>query len=367
MVINPSLRTQFTCRTFTASISPIMVFRTNAAITSVAVFVDQSDALLAGNVFSEAPARALRQMHQRRFKANVAVHAKPVRLHLGIEHGFTAIGVTGEIGLTHTADENANAAPISQPGRQGQENKIAPGNKRRWEPVSADGNFLFCGHRRLANFFETPRIDQMVRPKLPGPVWIRSGNLAPNRAPSVKLNRVTLAIFESDGFNILETIKRPQKRDRGVLSARKKNERLIMIELAHMPLRTQNYVAACSFFIRRADGACNMADATLLYSTAPDQDTAQIIANALIAEKLAACVNILSPMISVYEWKGVVEHANETPILIKTTRAAAGIARGRITELHPSECPCVLALNIDAEASSGPFLDWIQNVVGGPK
>jgi len=108
-----------------------------------------------------------------------------------------------------------------------------------------------------------------------------------------------------------------------------------------------------------------MSDATILYSTAPDRETAQKIADALIADKLAACVNILAPMIAVYEWEGAVERSEETPMLVKTTKAAAPAARDRILALHPYDCPCVAALAIDADGSSAPFLEWIAEAVRG--
>lgn len=110
-----------------------------------------------------------------------------------------------------------------------------------------------------------------------------------------------------------------------------------------------------------------MADVTFLYSTMPDQETAQNIASALIAEKHAACVNILAPMSSIYEWDGVVEQASEIPLLVKTTTIAAAVARDRIIALHPHDCPCVVALPVDAENSAGAFLNWISTVTDGPK
>lgn len=134
-----------------------------------------------------------------------------------------------------------------------------------------------------------------------------------------------------------------------------------------MPIRTQNYIAARSSVIRAASGARNMTDVTFLYSTAPDQDTAQRIASALIAEKHAACVNLLAPMSSVYEWEGVVEQAIEIPLIVKTTTIAAADARDRIIALHPHDCPCVVALKIDAENSAGAFLDWVSSTTGGKK
>ncbi len=105
-----------------------------------------------------------------------------------------------------------------------------------------------------------------------------------------------------------------------------------------------------------------MGDVTLLYSTAPDAATAQKIANALVTEKLAACVNILAPMTSVYEWDGALEHSGETPLIVKTADGSA--AKDRIVALHPYDCPCVIALKIDEAASLAPFLEWVRAAAG---
>lgn len=97
----------------------------------------------------------------------------------------------------------------------------------------------------------------------------------------------------------------------------------------------------------------------LLYATAPDAPTAQSIGETLVSERLAACVNILGAMTSIYQWNGAVEQASEISMLIKTTAAHAGAAKDRIIALHPYETPCVIALPIKAEGSHGAFLDWI--------
>lgn len=102
-----------------------------------------------------------------------------------------------------------------------------------------------------------------------------------------------------------------------------------------------------------------MTDIVFLYVTAPNSETAARIARALVEEKLAACVNIHGEMRSIYEWEGRVEIQLETPLFIKTTAAAANRARDRILELHPHDEPCVAAIPIAREGSSGGFLDWI--------
>ncbi len=106
-----------------------------------------------------------------------------------------------------------------------------------------------------------------------------------------------------------------------------------------------------------------MSTVTFLYSTAPDEKTARKIAETLIAEKLAACVNILAPMQSVYEWDGTLEQSAEIPFIVKTTDQVAPAACDRILAAHPYDCPCIAALPIDDHGSSAAFLDWIRGGV----
>lgn len=96
--------------------------------------------------------------------------------------------------------------------------------------------------------------------------------------------------------------------------------------------------------------------ALLCLTTCPDFDTAQRIADALVEERLAACVNFLPGMHSTYRWKGKVEHAGEVLLLIKTTRVRLPAVQERIVALHPYELPEVLSV----EAGGLPaYLQWI--------
>jgi periplasmic divalent cation tolerance protein len=102
-----------------------------------------------------------------------------------------------------------------------------------------------------------------------------------------------------------------------------------------------------------------VSDIVFLYVTAPDPKTARQIARTLIAEKLAACVNISAPMTSIYEWQGTIEETAEIAMFVKTTAAAVKRARDRIIALHPYETPCIAALPISAHGSATAFLDWV--------
>ena len=102
-----------------------------------------------------------------------------------------------------------------------------------------------------------------------------------------------------------------------------------------------------------------MVEAVFLYTTWPDAETAQVCGAEAVNQGLAACANIGSPMVSIYRWKGTVERASETPMILKTSQARAGALRDFIAGRHPYEVPCILALSVAEAASSPPFLAWI--------
>jgi periplasmic divalent cation tolerance protein len=102
-----------------------------------------------------------------------------------------------------------------------------------------------------------------------------------------------------------------------------------------------------------------MDEVVLLYTTWPDAETAEAFAAEAVAERLAACANVLAPMRSVYRWKGAVDRAVETPMLLKTTRALAERLRDLVLARHPYDTPCVLALPVRSEGSNPEFLGWI--------
>ena len=103
-----------------------------------------------------------------------------------------------------------------------------------------------------------------------------------------------------------------------------------------------------------------MSKVLLIYTTWPDAASAEAAGRAAVEARLCACVNILAPMTSIYRWNGAVEQAGETPMILKTTAAAADSLRVLLTRLHPYETPAIVALSVDAVASNTPFLHWIE-------
>ena len=95
----------------------------------------------------------------------------------------------------------------------------------------------------------------------------------------------------------------------------------------------------------------------LCLSIAPDLATARALADALVGERLAACVNLLPGVQSVYRWQGRVETGEEVLLLIKTTRTCLPALQARIVALHPYELPEVLA--VESAGGLPTYLDWV--------
>ena len=96
-----------------------------------------------------------------------------------------------------------------------------------------------------------------------------------------------------------------------------------------------------------------------MFNTCPDAGTARRIATALVERRLAACVNIIAGVQSVYRWQDKVETGNEHLLVIKCSSDAYAALEQAVTELHPDELPEIVAVSIKAGLPG--FLDWINN------
>ncbi len=97
----------------------------------------------------------------------------------------------------------------------------------------------------------------------------------------------------------------------------------------------------------------------LILTTMPDHQSAQQLGEALVREGLAACVNILPPMQSIYTWRGTIETATEHLVLVKAPASRYGTIQERILALHPYELPEIIAVGM---ADGFPaYLAWLLN------
>ena len=95
----------------------------------------------------------------------------------------------------------------------------------------------------------------------------------------------------------------------------------------------------------------------ILITFPADQDPSTL-AMALVEEHLAACVNVLPPMRSIYRWEGTVEQASEFQLVIKTRSDRVEAIKDRLGNLHPYEVPELLVLSIAGGADS--YLQWLH-------
>ena len=100
-------------------------------------------------------------------------------------------------------------------------------------------------------------------------------------------------------------------------------------------------------------------DVILVFTHTPDLECAKTIAKCLLAERLAACINIGTPVLSVYEWESTMHETQEIPLVIKTTMAQQERLVERLAELHPYDLP--EALVVPVAAGYAPYLAWVQD------
>ena len=101
-----------------------------------------------------------------------------------------------------------------------------------------------------------------------------------------------------------------------------------------------------------------MSERLVALSTVASPEDAERIARAVVERRLAACVNVLPGVVSLYRWKGVVEREEERLLVMKTTSERFEALRQAIVELHPYEVPEVIAVPITA--GHEPYLAWLD-------
>lgn len=103
-------------------------------------------------------------------------------------------------------------------------------------------------------------------------------------------------------------------------------------------------------------------DVVLVYTTAASLVEAETIGEQLVASGLAACVNTLPAMRSIYRWKGVVERGEEVVMIVKTVRRKLPAAREAFREAHSYETPAFLV--IEVPDGDGDYLAWLRAEAG---
>jgi periplasmic divalent cation tolerance protein len=101
-----------------------------------------------------------------------------------------------------------------------------------------------------------------------------------------------------------------------------------------------------------------MSNVHVLFSTVESNQQAERIASKVVAEHLAACVNILPGVSSFYRWKGEIQQTQESLLILKTPTDRVRDLMDRVKELHPYEVPEIISISV--EEGYQPYLNWIQ-------
>ena len=107
-----------------------------------------------------------------------------------------------------------------------------------------------------------------------------------------------------------------------------------------------------------------MTDVVLVFSTVPDDESAERLARTLVDEKLAACVSVHPPMVSIYRWKGELQRDEECQVVIKTVRGRIDDVQARVSALHPYDLPELLVLPV--EGGDPAYLAWVAAESSNP-
>jgi len=99
----------------------------------------------------------------------------------------------------------------------------------------------------------------------------------------------------------------------------------------------------------------------LIYMTASNKDEARMIGKALINARLAACVNIIENMTSMYMWDGKLQDGNEIILIAKTTQERVSDLIEKVNSLHSYDCPCIVSLPVSD--GNPAFLKWVADGV----
>lgn len=102
-------------------------------------------------------------------------------------------------------------------------------------------------------------------------------------------------------------------------------------------------------------------EACFVYITTGSREEAITVGRDLVEEKLAACVNILDGMASIYLWEGEVEKTDEAVLIAKTLSVKVDSLTKRVKMLHSYDCPCIVELPV--EVKDQPFLSWIKDQI----
>lgn len=104
-----------------------------------------------------------------------------------------------------------------------------------------------------------------------------------------------------------------------------------------------------------------MSEFRFVYITTETQEDALQLGRKIVAHRLAACVNILPGITSIYWWDGKMQEAGEVALIAKTTADRLADLTEKVMQWHDYDCPCIVALPLASNEGNGDYLQWISD------
>ncbi len=108
-----------------------------------------------------------------------------------------------------------------------------------------------------------------------------------------------------------------------------------------------------------------MTDKVIVFSTCASREEAKRIARTLVEERLAACVNVIGDIVSIYQWQGTVHESNEVMLVVKSRRDLLPRLQERLAAMHSYEVPEAIAIPVVDGLPA--YLDWLERALDPPE
>src|SRR5258706_2556971 len=219
LVIRKSFFSQLAGGTLAAAVAPGMLLRALAQVAGVRLVDDEIHERLAAELLRHAPGLGLREPHERRLGREARVHAQAERDLKRLDGVVAAIRIAGEVGLAHSPDQAADAAPVGERAGEREEEEIAPGHERVRQARRLHPDLDVVGHRRGAERIQHIHFEHVVLAEARSPARKFFLQLLEDPRPAIQLDAVALAVVEADGPHALVALGRPGKAGGRVLTA----------------------------------------------------------------------------------------------------------------------------------------------------
>jgi hypothetical protein len=201
-----------------------MKFAPLAAIAGVALDPDQLDQGLPAQAHGQGPGFRLGQLHQRGLDGEVPRHSQVQRRLHGVQGVAPAVGIAGEVGLAHAADQGGQAPPVGEGRRVDEEGQVTARHEGRGQAPPGHFDGPVRRQRRVGDGAKAPEIQHMILAQARRPGGKTVAESLEHRLAGLHLDPVTLSIVEADRLHPAMPGQRPGQADRRVLPAGKQHQ-----------------------------------------------------------------------------------------------------------------------------------------------